>query len=74
MMEHDEYQAHVAECLRLAEETDNKSEQRTWHMLAECWLRLRDFHRAAEKELDSAKCEVSALEQNLDILRGVRHS
>jgi hypothetical protein len=56
----DEYRANAAECERMARVTRNESEKRTWHEMAESWLRLirtsdvsrsfeaMDIHRSAQ--------------------------
>jgi hypothetical protein len=40
MSKNDEYRANAAECERMARVTRNESEKRTWHEMAESWLRL----------------------------------
>jgi hypothetical protein len=39
----DAYQQRAGECLRLAEESRDDTEKKTWRELALCWLRLSDY-------------------------------
>jgi hypothetical protein len=42
MASRDQYQQRAGECLRLAEQSVDEKERKTWRELALCWLRLAE--------------------------------
>jgi hypothetical protein len=42
MVSQDQYQQRASECLRLADQSLDEKERKTWRDLALCWLRLSD--------------------------------
>ena len=51
MASQDQYQQRASECLRLAQQSVDEKERKTWRELALCWQRLsehaEDFHRVS---------------------------
>jgi len=43
MASQNQYQQRASECLRLAEQSVDGKERKTWRELALCWLRLSEY-------------------------------
>ena len=44
MSKYEEYLANAAECQRMARVSQNDSEKRLWHQMADSWSRMADAH------------------------------
>jgi hypothetical protein len=62
MAHHNEYQQRALDCLQKMQNAKSEADKRTWKMIADSWLLLRNFKQSAEQELCAAKREIVTLQ------------
>jgi CHAD domain-containing protein len=65
MGNHSEYQQRALDCLQKMQNAKSEADKRTWKMMADSWLLLRNFKQSAEQDLAAAKREVVALQDHI---------